>query len=131
MESWQLPEHIADVLASDALYLERMRSLLLHLFYTHGYQLIFPPLIEYAETLLINKKDEGLKKRTIYFTDQLSGALLGVRADTTPQISRIDAHLSKNGELRRFCYAVPSLHALPSSLFANREPLQVLSLIHI
>lgn len=92
MQTWQLPEHIADVLPTNARQLESAREQLLALFRVHGYELVQPPLMEYAHSLLTHI-DAGLSLKTILVTDRLSGRQLGIRADITPQVARIDAHL--------------------------------------
>ncbi|MBF0804413.1 MULTISPECIES: ATP phosphoribosyltransferase regulatory subunit [unclassified Neisseria] len=125
MQSWQLPEHIADILPSSACRLESARERLLALFRVHGYELVYPPLMEYSHSLLTHI-DAGLSLKTIRVVDQLSGRQLGVRADITPQVARIDAHLlSANNGINRLCYAGSVLHARPDSFLSTREPLQV------
>lgn len=105
MKSWQLPEHVADVLPTNARQLESARERLLALFRVHGYELVQPPLMEYSHSLLTHI-DAGLSLKTILVVDQLSGRQLGIRADITPQVARIDAHLlSANQGINRLCYA--------------------------
>lgn len=124
MQTWQLPEHIADVLPTNARQLESAREQLLALFRVHGYELVQPPLMEYAHSLLTHI-DAGLSLKTILVTDRLSGRQLGIRADITPQVARIDAHLlSANQGINRLCYAGPVLHAQSDGLLNMREPLQ-------
>lgn len=124
MQTWQLPEHIADVLPTNARQLESARERLLALFRVHGYELVQPPLMEYSHSLLTHI-DAGLSLKTILVVDQLSGRQLGIRADITPQVARIDAHLlSANQGINRLCYAGPVLHARPDGLSNMREPLQ-------
>lgn len=125
MQSWQLPEHIADILPSSARQLESARERLLALFRLHGYELVHPPLMEYSNSLLTHI-DAGLSLKTIRIVDQLSGRQLGIRADITPQVARIDAHLlSANNGINRLCYAGSVLHARPDGFLSTREPLQV------
>lgn len=125
MQSWQLPEHIADILPSTARQLESAKEQLLALFRVHGYELVSPPLLEYSDSLL-TRIDEGLSLKTIRVVDQLSGLQLGLRADITPQVARIDAHLlSANNGVNRLCYAGSVLHARPESFLSTREPLQI------
>lgn len=125
MQSWQLPEHIADILPSSARQLESARERLLALFRVHGYELVHPPLMEYSNSLLTHI-DTGLSLKTIRVVDQLSGRQLGIRADITPQVARIDAHLlSANNGINRLCYAGSVLHARPDGFLNTREPLQV------
>ncbi|MDO5687372.1 MAG: ATP phosphoribosyltransferase regulatory subunit [Neisseria sp.] len=125
MQFWQLPEYIADILPSTARRLESAKEELLTLFRAHGYELVSPPLMEYTQSLL-TRIDPGLSLKTIRITDQLSGLQLGLRADITPQISRIDAHLLvQNNGVNRLCYAGAVLHAQPDTLYSTREPLQI------
>lgn len=125
MESWQLPDYIADVLPTTARQLENAKEELLSLFRVHGYELVNPPLMEYT-TSLLTKIDPGLSLKTMRVVDQITGRQLGIRADITPQISRIDAHLlSHRSGVNRLCYAAPVLHATPQTLMSTREPLQV------
>lgn len=125
MQPWQLPEHVADILPTAARQLESAREQVLELFRVHGYELVQPPLMEYSGSLLTHI-DEGLSLKTIRVADQISGRQLGIRADITPQVARIDAHLlSANEGINRLCYAGPVLHARPDGLLNTREPLQV------
>ncbi|UOO81089.1 ATP phosphoribosyltransferase regulatory subunit [Uruburuella testudinis] len=125
MQSWQLPEHIADILPSTARQLESAKEQLLALFRVHGYELVHPPLMEYSNSLLTHI-DAGLALKTIRLVDQISGRQLGIRADITPQVARIDAHLlSANNGINRLCYAGSVLHARPDGFLNTREPLQV------
>ncbi|MCP1660610.1 ATP phosphoribosyltransferase regulatory subunit [Neisseria perflava] len=125
MQSWQLPEHVADVLPTTARQLESAREQLLALFRVHGYELVQPPLMEYSNSLLTHI-DAGLSLKTIRVADQISGRQLGIRADITPQVARIDAHLlSANNGINRLCYAGSVLHARPDGFLSTREPLQV------
>ncbi|WP_066566653.1 ATP phosphoribosyltransferase regulatory subunit [Snodgrassella sp. CFCC 13594] len=125
MQSWQLPEHIADILPSTARQLESAKEQLLALFRVHGYELVNPPLLEYSDSLL-TRIDEGLSLKTIRVVDQISGLQLGLRADITPQVARIDAHLlSANNGVNRLCYAGTVLHARPDGFLSTREPLQI------
>lgn len=125
MQSWQLPEHIADILPSAARQMESAKEHLLALFRVHGYELVQPPLMEYSNSLLTHI-DPGLSLKTILVVDQLSGRQLGLRADITPQVARIDAHLlSANNGINRLCYAGSVLHARPDGFLNTREPLQV------
>ena len=125
MQSWQLPEHIADILPNSARHLESAKEQLLALFRVHGYELVHPPLMEYSDSLLTHI-DPGLSLKTIRVVDQLSGRQLGIRADITPQVARIDAHLlSANQGINRLCYAGSVLHARPEGFLTTREPFQV------
>lgn len=125
MQAWQLPEYIADILPSDARRLESAKEELLSLFCVHGYALVNPPLMEYTQSLL-TRIDSDLSHKTIRFTDHFSGRQMGVRADITPQISRIDAHLlGSHKGINRLCYAGSVLHARPDTLYSTRDPLQI------
>lgn len=124
MRSWILPEFIQDILPPEAARLEQARRMLLDLFEVHGYELVMPPLVEYVESLLSGTGSD-LDLQLLKVVDQLSGRLMGVRADTTPQVSRIDAHLLNRQGVARLCYAGSVLRALPSNLTGTREPLQV------
>jgi len=120
--NWLLPEHIADVLPAEAAQIERLRRMLLDLFQAHGYELVMPPLLEHLDSLLTGS-GQDLKLRTFKLVDQLSGRTLGVRADITPQVARIDAHLLNRPGVTRLCYCGSVLHTLPASLTASREPI--------
>ena len=124
MPRWLLPESISDVLPTEARRIEDLRRRLLDLYRSYGYELVMPPLIEHLESLLTGSaSDLGLK--TFQLVDQLSGRTLGLRADMTPQVARIDAHLLGRQGVARMCYAGSVLHARPSGLFATREPLHI------
>jgi ATP phosphoribosyltransferase regulatory subunit len=121
--AWLLPEHIADVLPSQARQIEELRRGLLDVARGYGCELVMPPLLEHLESLL-SGTGRALDLKTFKLVDQLSGRTLGVRADTTPQVARIDAHLLNRQGLTRLCYCGPVLHTRPSGLHATREPLQ-------
>jgi ATP phosphoribosyltransferase regulatory subunit len=121
--AWLLPEHIADVLPAQARHIEELRRALLDVARCYGFELVMPPLLEHLESLLSGTGSE-LTLKTFKLVDQLSGRTLGVRADTTPQVARIDAHLLNREGLTRLCYCGPVLHTRPSGLHATREPLQ-------
>jgi ATP phosphoribosyltransferase regulatory subunit len=121
--AWLLPEHIADVLPEEARRVERLRRILLDAAGAYGYELVMPPLVEHIESLL-SGTGHALDLRTFKLVDQLSGRTLGVRADTTPQVARIDAHLLNRNGVVRLCYCGPVLHTLPAGLHGSREPLQ-------
>ncbi len=124
MPNWLLPENIADVLPSEARKIEELRRVMLDNFRLYGYELVMPPLLEYLESLLTGAgKDTDL--RTFKLVDQLSGRTMGVRADMTTQVARIDAHLLNRSSVTRLCYAGSVLHTRPSGLHATREPLQI------
>ncbi|NYG34412.1 ATP phosphoribosyltransferase regulatory subunit [Sphaerotilus montanus] len=121
--AWLLPEHIADVLPHEARRIEELRRILLDAARGYGYELVMPPLLEHLESLL-SGTGRALDLRTFKLVDQLSGRTLGVRADTTPQVARIDAHLLNRAGLTRLCYCGPVLHTLPAGPDSTREPLQ-------
>ncbi|MGZ5202499.1 MAG: ATP phosphoribosyltransferase regulatory subunit [Telluria sp.] len=124
MPNWLLPENIADVLPSEARKIEDLRRLLLDNFRLYGYELVMPPMLEYVESLLAGA-GEDTDLRTFKLVDQLSGRLLGLRADMTTQVARIDAHLLNRNSITRLCYAGSVLHTRPSGLHATREPIQI------
>ena len=121
--SWQLPDQIADVLPSEARHIEELRRLLLDTARSYGYELVMPPLLEHLESLLTGT-GEALDLQTFKLVDQLSGRTLGLRADTTPQVARIDAHLLNRKGVARLCYCGPVLHTRAERPHATREPLQ-------
>jgi ATP phosphoribosyltransferase regulatory subunit len=121
---WLLPEAIEDVLPRDAIRIEALRRRLLDEFSRHGYELVIPPLLEYVESLLTGSGHD-LDLRTFKLVDQLSGRSMGVRADITPQVARIDAHLLNRKGVARLCYSGSVLHTLPAGFNATREPLQI------
>lgn len=124
MRTWLLPENIADVLPAEARKIEDLRRSMLDTFRRYGYELVMPPMLEYLESLLTGAgQDMGL--RTFKLVDQLSGRTLGIRADMTTQVARIDAHLLNRSSVTRLCYAGSVLHTRPSGLHATREPLQI------
>ncbi|MCG1042206.1 ATP phosphoribosyltransferase regulatory subunit [Mycetohabitans sp. B8] len=124
MPTWLLPENIADVLPSEARKLEELRRVLLDRFRSYGYEMVMPPLLEYLESLLTGSGSD-LALRTFKLVDQLSGHTLGLRADITPQVSRIDAHLLNRQGVTRLCYAGHVLHTRPRGLHATREQIQI------
>ncbi len=124
MLRWVLPEYIQDALPAEAAKLEDLRRRLLDAFRLNGYQLVSPPLLEYLESLLTGA-GQDLHLKTLKLVDQLSGRTMGVRADITPQVARIDAHLLNRKGVARLCYCGSVAHAVPSSLTATREPLQL------
>ncbi len=124
MSAWVLPDHLADVLPSEARHIEELRRCLLDTACTYGYELVIPPLLEHLESLLTGT-GEALDLQTFKLVDQISGRMLGVRADTTPQVARIDAHLLNRAGVTRLCYCGPVLHTRPDRPHATREPLQL------
>ena len=124
MRNWLLPEYIEDILPPEAIGVERLRRRILDLFFAQGYELVMPPMLEYLDSLLTGTGHD-LDLRTFKLVDQLSGRMLGLRADITPQVTRIDAHLLNRQGVTRLCYAGTVLHAMPSGLMRTREPLQI------
>ncbi len=121
--AWLLPEHIADVMPGPARRIESLRRMLLDKAGAYGFELVMPPLLEHLESLLSGTGRE-LDLRTFKLVDQASGRLLGIRADTTPQAARIDAHLLNHEGVTRLAYCGPTLHTRAAGLAATREPLQ-------
>ncbi len=124
MASWLLPEGISDVLPNEARLQEQLRRAALDLYRGFGYELVVPPLLEYTDSLLTGVGAD-LDLRTFKLVDQVSGRLLGLRADITPQVARIDAHILNRAGVVRLCYAASVLHARPLHPLATREPFYV------
>jgi len=121
---WLLPEGVDEFLPPQAVRLERLRRNLLDLFHTWGYELVIPPLIEYLESLLVGVGHD-LELETFKLIDQMTGRLMGVRADMTPQVSRIEAHRLKRETPVRLCYLDAVLRTRQSGSLRSRSPLQV------
>jgi ATP phosphoribosyltransferase regulatory subunit len=121
---WLLPEGIEELLPTQAEHLETLRRELLDLFRSWGYELVTPPLIEYLESLLVGAAYD-LVLETFTLTDQLSGRLMGIRADMTPQVARIDAHHFKLDAPVRLCYLGTVLRTRPDGFIRTRSPMQV------
>jgi ATP phosphoribosyltransferase regulatory subunit len=121
---WLLPEHIEDILPEEAMRIETLRRRILDLFMEAKYELVMPPLVEFTDSLLTGTGHD-LDLRTFKLVDQLSGRMLGVRADITPQVARIDAHLLNRKGVTRLCYCGSVLHARPAGPGATREPIQI------
>lgn len=124
MRAWLLPENLEDVLPPQAWKLEGLRRALLDHFHARGYELVIPPMIEYLDSLLSGTGTD-LDLKTFKLVDQLSGRLMGVRADITPQVARIDAHLLGHNAVNRLCYAGSVLHTQPDGYHRSREPIQL------
>ena len=123
-DRWLLPEGVDEVLPPEADRLEQLRRQILDLYSSWGYQLVIPPFIEYLESLLVGTgSDVDLK--TFKLTDQLTGRLIGIRADMTPQVARIDARGLGRQSCARLCYLGTVLHALPDGFTRTRSPVQV------
>ena len=121
--AWLLPEHIADVLPARARQVETLRRGLLDAAESFGFELVIPPMLEHIESLL-SGTGHALDLQTFKLVDQLSGRTLGLRADSTPQVARIDAHLLNRSGVARLCYCGPVLHTRATGTGASREPLQ-------
>src|SRR4051812_46707490 len=104
--------------------IEQLRRKILDLFFKRGYELVMPPLLEYMDSLLTGTGHD-LELRTFKVVDQISGKTMGVRADITPQVARIDAHLLNRSGVTRLCYCGSVLHTRPASPGATREPIQI------
>ncbi len=122
--AWLLPEYLEDILPPHARMAEALRRRLLDLFDAYGYDLICPPLVEYLDSLLTGAAQD-LDLKTFKVVDGLSGRMLGVRADMTPQAARVDAHLINRQGVTRLCYAGPVLRTKPTGLQGSREPFQI------
>lgn len=123
MSAWILPDHVADVLPSEARHIEELRRGMLDTARSYGYELVIPPMLEHLDSLLTGA-GEALNLQTFKLVDQLSGRSMGLRADTTRQVARIDAHLLNRAGVTRLCYCGPVLHTRPDKPHATREPLQ-------
>jgi ATP phosphoribosyltransferase regulatory subunit len=121
---WILPEYIDDILPAEAMRIEMLRRSILDLFFSRHYELVMPPLIEYTDSLLTGTGHD-LELRTFKVVDQLSGRMMGLRADITPQVARIDAHLLNREGVTRLCYCGSVLHTRPAGPAATREPIQL------
>src|SRR5947209_15434207 len=121
---WLLPEYVEDILPTEAMRIEQLRRAILDLFFKNRYQLVMPPLLEYMDSLLTGTGHD-LELRTFKVVDQLSGRMMGLRADITPQVARIDAHLLNRKGATRLCYCGSVLHTRPASPGATREPIQI------
>ena len=121
---WVLPEYIEDILPAEAKRIEQLRRKVLDLFFSKNYELVMPPLLEYMDSLLTGTGHD-LELRTFKVVDQLSGRMMGVRADITPQVARIDAHLLNRKGVTRLCYCGSVLHTRPTAPGATREPIQI------
>jgi len=124
MRNWLLPEFIEDVLPPEAARIEGLRARILNVFRVHGYELVVPPMLEYTDSLLTGTGHD-LDLRTFKLVDQLSGRMMGIRADITPQVARIDSHLLNRDGVTRLCYCGSVLHTRPRGLDSTREPIQI------
>lgn len=122
--AWMLPDQISDVLPRQASTLEGLRRGLLDLYQQYGYELVMPPLVEYTDALL-DDADEDVNLRTVKWADAMTGKTLAIRADMTPQVARIDAHLLNRQGVTRLCYSGSVFHARANGLLTSREPMHV------
>src|SRR3954467_13173548 len=116
---WLLPEFVEDILPAEAMRMEALRRRILDLFFRRGYELVMPPLLDRRDSLLTGT-GPGLELRALKVVDQFSGRMMGGRADITPQVARIDAHLLNRKGVTRLCYCGSVLHARPRGLDATR-----------
>ena len=121
---WLLPDGIEEILPDDAKHLENLRRKILDVLACWGYSLVIPPFIDYLDSLLTGSGGD-LELQTFKLTDQLSGKMLGIRADMTPQVARIDAHNFKHSVPTRLCYVGTTLHAQGDALEKTRSPMQI------
>ena len=121
---WLLPDGVEEILPAEAYKLESLRRHLLDLYESWGYQLVITPLIEYLDSLLVGSSTD-LDLHTFKITDQLSGRMMGIRADITPQAARIDAHCLKREGPVRLCYADNVLHTRPRGIMTSRVPIRI------
>lgn len=122
-ETWLLPQGIEEALPAEAAQLETLRRQILDMYASWGYQLVIPPTVDYLDSLLTGTGSD-LDIQTFKLIDQMTGKSLGVRADMTPQIARIDAHHLKT-EISRLCYIGTVLHTRPDGFAGSRSPIQV------
>jgi len=123
-DRWLLPEGVEEVLPPQALKLETLRRDILDLYQSWGYELVVTPLIEYLDSLLVGSSHD-LDLHTFKLTDQMSGRMMGLRADITPQVARIDArNMHRNGPAR-LCYADSVVHTRPRGLLTSRVPIRI------
>lgn len=123
-DSWLLPDGIEEILPEEAKHLESLRRKILDMFACWGYELVIPPFIDYLDSLLTGSGHD-LELQTFKLTDQVSGEMLGVRADMTPQVARIDAHNLKHEWPTRLCYAGTILRTKGDPLEKTRSPMQI------
>lgn len=121
---WLLPDGVEEVLPGRARAIEQLRRGTLDLYQRWGYELVFPPLIEFLESLL-NGAGRDLERETFKITDQLTGRLMGVRADITPQVARMDAHSLRRNAPTRLCYCSSALRTRPAVAGGTRLPYQI------
>jgi ATP phosphoribosyltransferase regulatory subunit len=121
---WLLPENIADILPGKSDLVEGLRRDILNLFQSYGYELVIPPMLEYIESLM-TATGSDMDLQTFKLVDQLSGRTLGLRADMTTQVARIDAHILNRQNIARLCYAGTTVQTRVVPGIFSREQLQV------
>ena len=122
MSNWQLPEGIDELTGDQAITFEKSRRGLLDLYQSWGYELVVPPMIEFSENLVLNSK--SIDKKTFKFLDSISGQMLGVHSDITPQVARIDSKRGNSERLDRYCYINAILQTKADDFYASRSPIQ-------
>ena len=122
MNKWQLPEGIDELAGSQAASFEVIRRRLLDLYQSWGYELVVPPMVEYVESLILTS--DSVDQKTFKFLDPCSGRMLGVHADITPQIARIDSKISEDGSVNRYCYINAILQTKADDFYTSRSPIQ-------
>ncbi|MDP0595453.1 MAG: ATP phosphoribosyltransferase regulatory subunit, partial [Candidatus Thioglobus sp.] len=122
MSNWQLPEGIDELTGDQAITFEQRRRDLLDLYQSWGYEVVVPPMIEFSETLVLNSK--SIDEKTFKFLDSVSGKMLGVHSDITPQIARIDSKRVKSERVERYCYINAILQTKADDFYASRSPIQ-------
>jgi len=121
MSTWQLPEGIDELTGDQALAFESVRRQLLDLYTEKGFGLVIPPMVEYVESLLLTS--DSVDEKTFKFLDSASGKMLGVHADITPQIARIDAKRASD-KVEKYCYVNAILQTKADDFYASRSPIQ-------
>jgi len=122
MSNWQLPEGIDELTGDQANAFESARRELLDLYQSWGYDIVVPPMIEYADNLVLNSK--SVDDKTFKFLDSVSARMLGVHSDITPQIARIDSKRANSEEIKRYCYINAILQTKADDFYASRSPIQ-------
>ena len=122
MSNWQLPEGIDELTGDQANAFESARRDLLDLYQSWGYDIVVPPMIEYADNLVLNSK--SVDDKTFKFLDSVSARMLGVHSDITPQIARIDSKRANSEEIKRYCYINAILQTKADDFYASRSPIQ-------
>lgn len=122
--NWLLPEGVEEILPDEAIKLEMLRRRVTDDLTARGFQLVMPPVMEFVDSLLTGTGEE-LDTQTYKFMDQHTHRMLGIRADITPQIARIDSHYLADSEVNRLCYAGTVLRTQPAQMGGQRELLQI------